>query len=51
MPDLTVALSEELSRGDLVDLCDATEEAIRDGIGFGWVRPPSHQRLEAFHVK
>ena len=48
MPDLTVALSEKLGRGDLVDLCDATEEAIRDGIGFGWVRPPSHQRLEAY---
>ena len=48
MPTLTVTLAGELRRGDLVDLCDATDEAIRDGIGFGWVRPPSDQRLEAY---
>ena len=48
MPTLTVSRAEELRRGDLVDLCDATDEAIRDGIGFGWVRPPSNQRLEAY---
>ena len=48
MPKLTVMLEKELKRVDLVDLCDATDAAIRDGIGFGWVRPPSHQRLEVY---
>ena len=48
MPTLTVSRAEELRKGDLVDLCDSTDQAIRDGIGFGWVRPPSHQRLEAY---
>ena len=48
MPSLTVMLAKELKRVDLVELCDATDTAIRDGIGFGWVRPPSHQRLEAY---
>ena len=48
MPTPTVSPVEELRRGDLIDLCEATDQAIRDGIGFGWVRPPSHQRLEAY---
>jgi len=48
MPTLAVERVEQLGRGDLVDLCTATVDAIRDGIGFGWVRPPTHQRLEAY---
>ncbi len=48
MPELSVTLATELTRGDLIDLCEATDSAIRDGIGFGWVRPPSLQRLEAY---
>ena len=48
MPELSVTLATELTRGDLLDLCEATDSAIRDGIGFGWVRPPSLQRLEAY---
>ena len=47
---LTVVIepATKLKRGDLADLCDATDEAIQDGIGFGWVRPPARQRLEAY---
>ncbi len=48
MSETTVDAVDKLGRGDLADLCDATVEAIRDGIGFGWVRPPTHQRLEAY---
>ncbi len=33
---------------DLEDLCRATEDAIRDGIGFNWVTPPLRETLEAY---
>lgn len=48
MPELAAAKVEKFGPGELVELCTATVEAIRDGIGFGWVRPPSKQRLEAY---
>lgn len=48
MTQLSVEQSEKLTRGDLGDLCDATVDAIVDGIGFGWLRAPSRQRLEAY---
>lgn len=33
---------------DLADLCDATVYAIREGGGFGWVRPPDRTVLERY---
>jgi len=33
---------------DLDDLCDATESAITEGGGFGWLRPPPRQVLENY---
>jgi ribosomal protein S18 acetylase RimI-like enzyme len=39
---------EAISEIDLADLCDATEAAIIDGGGFGWLDPPSRQVLERF---
>ena len=48
MPKISIDPAEKFTRGDLADLCDATVEAIADGIGFGWVRPPARQRLEAY---
>lgn len=33
---------------DLSDLCQATEDAIRDGIGFNWLTPPMREVLEAY---
>ena len=38
----------ELKGGDRHDLCDATEAAILDGGGFGWLQPPARQVLENF---
>ncbi len=38
----------ELTQYDLNDLCDATEAAILDGGGFGWIRPPARQVLEQY---
>ncbi len=37
-----------LSRQDLDDLCDATEAAITNGNGFGWLLPPQRRVLEGF---
>lgn len=36
-----VALVESLRSGELEDLCDAADLAIRGGGGFGWLAPPS----------
>lgn len=42
---------EELTKfrsGDLEDLCDAADGAIRDGGGFGWVDPPPRDAMERY---
>jgi ribosomal protein S18 acetylase RimI-like enzyme len=36
------------SGNDLDDLCEATESAITEGGGFGWLRPPPRQVLENY---
>lgn len=41
-------LLSRFSGNDLFDLCDATEGAIRDGGGFGWVRPPAREVMERY---
>lgn len=41
-------VTENLSVGDLNDLCDATEEAIEAGGGFGWIELPNRNILERF---
>ena len=33
---------------DLDDLCDATESAIEEGGGFGWLKAPARQVLESY---
>lgn len=47
-PDIRVEQVTELTQGDLKDLCDATDEAIAAGGGFGWVKLPSHDVLERY---
>lgn len=47
-PDTRTELLQELKEGDLGDLCDAAEAAIRDGGGFGWLSPPPRETLEAY---
>ena len=44
----SVGRIEEISEIDLADLCDATEAAIIDGGGFGWLVPPSRRVLERY---
>ncbi len=48
MSQSTVERLETLTPVDLNDLCDATDAAIRDGGGFGWLTPPPRETLEAF---
>ena len=44
----SVSLAENLSEGDLQDLCDATVDAIEAGGGFGWLSPPPRDTLERY---
>tara|TARA_B000000460_G_scaffold238695_1_gene202643 strand:- start:41 stop:625 length:585 start_codon:yes stop_codon:yes gene_type:complete len=39
---------DPLTTGDLNDLCDATDAAIEDGGGFGWVDTPSRDVMERY---
>lgn len=39
---------EQFKHSDLADLVQATEDAIRDGIGFNWVLPPGKDVLETY---
>lgn len=48
MAHIKVEPITEFKTADLDDLCQATEDAIRDGIGFNWTVPPSRDTLEAF---
>jgi ribosomal protein S18 acetylase RimI-like enzyme len=37
-----------LSRGDLSDLCQAADDAIKAGGGFGWLTPPRRDVMETY---
>ena len=41
-------LCTNLNKVDLQELCDATEEAILAGGGFGWISPPSIKTLQNY---
>ncbi len=47
-PALQVEHVSELHEDDLHALCEATNAAILDGGGFGWVSPPGQQALERY---
>lgn len=38
----------ELKSADLSNLCDATEAAIKDGLGFNWTSVPPREMLESY---
>ena len=46
--DTFVEWLTELRPNELEELCHATEAAILDGNGFGWLRPPERTSLENF---
>src|SRR5271156_3388398 len=48
VPRLAVDCVTKLEDDDLQALCEATNAAILDGGGFGWVTPPGQQALERY---
>lgn len=46
--ETTVERASELSDDDLHALCEATDAAIIEGGGFGWVKSPGRQALERY---
>jgi ribosomal protein S18 acetylase RimI-like enzyme len=44
----SVEIATFLSPADLHDLCDAADEAIEAGGGFGWLKPPAREMLEKY---
>jgi len=46
--ETTVEHIKKLSLPDLNDLCDATDEAINAGGGFGWLKLPAREILERY---
>src|ERR1700693_4199310 len=47
-PHFLVEHVQELDDDDLAALCEATDAAIIDGGGFGWVNPPGRRALESY---
>ena len=47
-PGLLVEHATELHDDDMAALCEATNAAILDGGGFGWISPPGQQALERY---
>jgi ribosomal protein S18 acetylase RimI-like enzyme len=47
-PRLNVERLTQYTGTDLDDLCEATESAITEGGGFGWLKPPPRQVLENY---
>jgi GNAT superfamily N-acetyltransferase len=45
-PELLIERLKGFSDADLHTLCEATDAAILDGGGFGWVTPPGRRALE-----
>lgn len=48
MSQISVERIDSFEGSDLPDLCQATDDAIRDGIGFNWLTPPGSETLESY---
>ena len=46
--NINAEICKSLDKVDLQELCDATEEAIIGGGGFGWISPPSFKTLQNY---
>jgi ribosomal protein S18 acetylase RimI-like enzyme len=46
--DMSVERASELDDDELHALCEATDQAIIEGGGFGWVKSPGRQALERY---
>jgi ribosomal protein S18 acetylase RimI-like enzyme len=47
-PDLYVERLKQIHDHDMPSLCEATDAAIIDGGGFGWVTPPGRRAMESY---
>src|ERR1700709_1162655 len=47
-PELLIEHLKQFNDDDLSALCEATDAAIIDGGGFGWVTPPGRRALETY---
>jgi ribosomal protein S18 acetylase RimI-like enzyme len=47
-PELLIERIKRFTDQDLHTLCEATDAAIIDGGGFGWVQPPGRRALETY---
>jgi hypothetical protein len=47
-PHIRVSRMKTLALDDIHNLCQATEAAIADGIGFNWLTPPAKETLESY---
>ncbi len=45
---LSVDIAQRLKGGELIDLCDAAELAIKAEGGFGWLKPPVREVMERY---
>ncbi len=43
-----IELMDDISDRDLEDLCIAVDEAVLDGNGFGWLKPPERSKQKSF---
>ena len=48
VPKPSIETMAQLSTGDLHELCDAAEAAIKSGGGFGWLSPPPKSVMEDY---
>jgi ribosomal protein S18 acetylase RimI-like enzyme len=48
-PHFLVKHVQELDDDDIAALCEATDAAIIDGGGFGWVNPPGRRVMESYY--
>ncbi len=48
IPIIKIGTIKQFDANDLNNLCDATELAIKDGIGFNWLTPPDRDVLENY---
>ncbi len=46
--NIKAELLSEINKTDLADLCSITEEAIKDGGGFGWITTPPRDILKKY---
>src|ERR1700709_2785864 len=47
-PELLIEHLKQFNDDDLSALCEATDAAIIDGGGFGWINPPGRRALETY---